>query len=83
MKSMNSPNRFNRGPFSRLYRRVAAAFGFLLLTTLACRPVIAIGWPEFLILVGLITFLFWPLFVRVYRILDKIKDASHKDDKDE
>jgi len=55
----------------------------LLLSTLACRPVIAIGWPEFLILVGLIAFLFWPLFVRVYRILDKLSRTSQDDDKKE
>jgi len=55
----------------------------LLLSMLACRPVIAIGWPEFLILVGLIAFLFWPLFVRVYRILDKLSRTSQDDDKKE
>jgi hypothetical protein len=55
----------------------------LLLGTLACRPVIAIGWPELLILVGIILFLFWPLLARIYRILDKMKDASQEDDEKE
>jgi len=55
----------------------------LLLGTLACRPVIAIGWPEFLILVGVILFLFWPLLARVYRLLDKIKEADRKDNEKE
>jgi hypothetical protein len=41
------------------------------------------GWPELLILVGIILFLFWPLLARVYRLLDKMKDASKKDDEKE
>ena len=49
---------------------------FLLLSALACRPVIAIGWPEFLILVIVIVFLFWPLIARIYRIVDKVNKAS-------
>ena len=55
----------------------------LLLSALACRPVIAIGWPEFLILVGVILFLFWPLLARVYRLLDKMKDAGQNDDEED
>jgi hypothetical protein len=51
-----------------------------LLAALACRPVIAIGWPEFLILVVVILFLFWPLLARIYRTLDKIKRADRKED---
>jgi len=54
----------------------------LLLGALACRPVIAIGWPEFLILVLVILFLFWPLLARIYRALDKIKDAGRSDDEE-
>jgi hypothetical protein len=55
----------------------------LLLGTLACRPVIAIGWPEFLILVVVILFLFWPLLARIYRTLEKMKDADRGDDERE
>ena len=54
----------------------------LALSTLACRPVIAIGWPEFLILVALIVFLFWPLIARIYRILEKVKKASEEDEEE-
>jgi hypothetical protein len=55
----------------------------LLLGALACRPVIAIGWPEFLILVGVILFLFWPLLARVYRLLDKMKDSGQSGDEED
>lgn len=47
----------------------------------ACRPVIAIGWPEFIILVVLIAILLGPLLFRLYRYLDKIQKASRAGEK--
>lgn len=55
--------------------------GILALALLSCRPVIAIGWPEFLILVVVIAFLFWPLIARIYRIVEKMKKASEDEEK--
>jgi hypothetical protein len=53
----------------------------MLLGLLACRPVIAIGWPEFTILVVLIAILLGPLLFRLYRFLDKIQRASQSEEK--
>jgi hypothetical protein len=53
----------------------------MLLSLLACRPVIAIGWPEFTILVVLIAILLGPLLFRLYRFLDKIQRASQSEEK--
>jgi hypothetical protein len=50
----------------------------LLLAALACRPVIAIGWSEFLILVVLITVLLGPLILRIYRSLETLRKAQSK-----
>jgi len=51
------------------------------LALLACRPVIAIGWPEFIILVILVAVLLGPLMFRLYRFLDKIQKASQAEEK--
>jgi len=53
----------------------------LLLGLLACRPVIAIGWPEFTILVLLIAVLLGPLMFRLYRFLDKVQKFSQSEEK--
>jgi hypothetical protein len=52
----------------------------LLLSLLSCEPVIAIGWPELLILIILIVALLGPLMFRMYRFLDKVQKAM-KDEK--
>jgi hypothetical protein len=57
-----------------------AGFIALLLSLLSCEPIIAIGWPELLILVVLIVVLLGPLMFRVYRFLDKVQKAM-KDEK--
>jgi hypothetical protein len=56
----------------------------LLLAAIACRPVIAIGWGEFLVLVLVIAFLLGPLLLRFYRYLsrlEKIERTREKKDK--
>jgi hypothetical protein len=53
----------------------------LLLSLLSCRPIIAIGWPELIILVVLISILLGPLMFRLYRFLDKVKKVSQSEEK--
>ena len=58
-----------------------AGFIALLLSLLSCEPVIAIGWPELLILLILIFVLLGPFMFRVYRFLDKIHRISEAEEK--
>jgi hypothetical protein len=51
----------------------------LLLSTLACRPVIAIGWEEFLVLFVLIAFLLGP---PLYRFMQRIENFRRRQKKD-
>jgi len=53
----------------------------LLLSLLSCRPIIAIGLPELIILVILISILLGPLMFRLYRFLDKVKKVSQSEEK--
>jgi hypothetical protein len=53
----------------------------LCLTLLACRPVIAIGWPELIILIVLIGVLLGPLMFRLYRFLDKVRKVGQAEEK--
>jgi hypothetical protein len=48
----------------------------LLLAAAACRPVIAIGWGEFLLLVLVIVVLLGPLFLRLYRFLERLQELE-------
>jgi hypothetical protein len=50
----------------------------LLFSILACRPVLAIGWGEFLILLVLIAVLIGP---PIYRVLRKIEISRKQKDK--
>ena len=59
----------------------SASLFVLLLSLLSCRPVIAIGWPELLILIVLIAVLLGPAMFRIYRIIDKIQRASQAEEK--
>lgn len=52
-----------------------------LISLLSCRPIIAIGWPELIILIILIAVLLGPLLFRLYRFLDKIQKASQAGEK--
>jgi len=47
---------------------------------LACRPVIAIGWPELIILTVLIVVLLGPLLFRLYRFLDKVQKFNQAEE---
>jgi len=51
------------------------------LALLACRPVIAIGWPEILILVVLIAFLMGPTLFKLYRFLDRVRRVGQAEEK--
>ena len=56
-------------------------FGLLALVSvnLACRPVIAISWNEFLIISGLIAVLLGPSLYRLIRRVEKFfKNREHK-----
>jgi hypothetical protein len=59
-------------------RFAAFVVASLLLAALACRPVFAIGWSEFLILVVLIAVLLGPLLLRIYRTLETLRKAQDK-----
>ena len=58
-----------------------AGFIALLLSILSCEPVIAIGWPELVILLVIIVILLGPLMFRIYRFLDKVQKASKAEEK--
>ena len=61
----------------------ALTLAALLLAATACRPVIAIGWGEFIVLVLVIAFLLGPLLLRLYRYisrLEKIERSREKKD---
>jgi len=60
---------------------VFLAIASLWLATIACRPVIAIGWPEFVILVIVIAILLGPVMLRIYRFLDRLQKASKEEKK--
>ena len=53
----------------------------LYLALSACRPVIAIGWPELVVLVVIIALLLGPLMFRLYRFLDKVRKVSQAEEK--
>lgn len=50
----------------------------LLATTLACRPVFAIGWTELAIIAVIILVLFAPLLFRLFRFLTREKQKKDK-----
>ena len=50
----------------------------ILLSTLACEPVIAIGWEELLALGIIVAILLGPLLLRFWRALNKLSGASRK-----
>jgi hypothetical protein len=51
----------------------------LLLSTLACRPVIAIGWQEFLLFFVLIAFLLGPPLYRFMQRIENFRRGQKKD----
>jgi len=48
----------------------------LLLSLLACRPVLAIGWDELLVIVLLVAFLLGPLLFRLSRSWAKFQEST-------
>jgi hypothetical protein len=50
----------------------------LVLSALACRPVIAIGWTELVIIVIIILVLFAPLLLRLFRYFTRSERSSDK-----
>jgi len=60
---------------------IKVSLAVFLLGTIACEPVIAIGWREIFIVFILIAFLFGPPIYRFIRRLEKFlksKDKSHR-----
>ena len=62
------------------WKRISILAGIfsLALSTLACEPVIAIGWRELFIVLGLMIFLFGP---PIYRFIRKIENILKRKDK--
>ncbi len=56
----------------------ALGFSLLFFSLLACRPVIAIGWEEFLLLLALIAFLLGPPLYRFLRRLENFRRHERK-----
>lgn len=53
----------------------------LLASLMACRPIIAIGWTEIIIIVILVAILMGPLLFRLYRFIDRVQKASKEEKK--
>jgi Co/Zn/Cd efflux system component len=53
----------------------------LLITTLACRPVFTVGWWEMGILFVLAIFLVGPLLFKLYRFIERFREAANVSDK--
>ena len=54
-------------------RRIALSLSLLAVSLLACEPVLAVGWPEILIISGLVVFLLGPPLYKLYRRWEKFK----------
>lgn len=59
----------------------SASLFVLLLSLLSCRPIIAIGWTEIVIIVVLVAVLLGPLLFRIYRFIDRVQRASKEEKK--
>jgi hypothetical protein len=59
----------------------SASLIVLLLSLLSCRPIIAIGWTEIVIIVVLVAVLLGPLLFRIYRFIDRVQRASKEEKK--
>jgi hypothetical protein len=62
-------------------KKLFTGISILLLSTLACEPVIAIGWREVFIVLGLILFLFGPPLYRFIRTVEEFLKSRAKKDK--
>jgi len=61
-------------------KSVSLSLVVVFLSLLSCRPIIAIGWTEIIIIVVLVAILLGPLLFRIYRFIDRVQRAS-KDEK--
>jgi hypothetical protein len=59
-------------------KRFLSRLVVLLFSTMACRPVIAIGWEEFLLFFILIAFLLGPPVYRFIRRIDDFRERRRK-----
>ena len=66
-----------------MYKTDSISFSliFLFLSLLACRPIIAIGWTEIIIILVLVAVLMGPLLFRIYRFIDRINRVSKEEEK--
>ena len=66
-----------------MYKTESISFSliFLFLSLLACRPIIAIGWTEIIIILVLVVVLMGPLLFRIYRFIDRINKAREDEEK--
>jgi hypothetical protein len=65
----------------RTHHRILLSSTLLLTSLLACRPIIAIGWTEIIIIMVLIVVLLGPLLFRLYRFLDKVQKVNQAEEK--
>ncbi|MCL5611483.1 MAG: hypothetical protein M1485_02850 [Chloroflexi bacterium] len=62
----------------RKHSSILIAVAALLLSSMACEPVIAIGYDELLIVFLIVAFLFGPLVLRFWRALGRVKEELKK-----
>jgi hypothetical protein len=60
---------------------VTISIVILLFSLLSCRPIIAIGWTEIIIIVVLVAVLLGPLLFRIYRFIDRVQRVSKEEKK--
>lgn len=63
--------------------KILPIFSLLLLVTLACRPVITVGWQEIGIILILLLLLAGPFLFRLYRRVDEFQRWKDRKDKPE
>ena len=61
-------------PKNNRYTRMWLALGVLWISSIACQPVIAIGYQELVIIILLTVIILGPLLFRIYRVLEKIRN---------
>lgn len=64
---------------TRIRFPVLAVAATLFLSLLACRPVVAIGWEELIVLILLIVLLLGPLLFRLARAWNKFQETLKKE----
>ena len=66
-----------------LNRYWSTASGLLLLSILACRPVITVGWQEIGILLVLFLVIAGPVLFRLYKRVNEFQNWKNREDKPE